>query len=139
MSDRPLRATHHCRHYEYVRAAVDWGPKCASGIDLRSENVGALPCLPNHQGEPCAWREEYTDAERAVWEKWREERHLRMIACMALIPGNSRDKKNKPFWGQSGRFQCPACKSGMVRWVRARINGHVHAACSTPECFEVME
>lgn len=89
--------------------------------------------------EPCAWREEFTEPERTAWEGFRNDRAARMIAIMPLIPGSSRDRKNKPFWGKTGRFQCPACGDGTVRWVRARINGYLAAACSTPDCFEVIE
>lgn len=140
---KPLRATNHCRHYDYERGV---GPRCACAVDLTGPG-DAQKCMPANvtldrsaeQPEPCDWREEYTPEERAAWSDWMEGRKLRMISCMALIPGNSRDRKAKPFWGQSGRFDCPACKTGMVKWTRARINGHVWAACSTPDCFEVME
>lgn len=38
-----------------------------------------------------------------------------------------------------GSFDCPACGTGKVRFGRARTNGHLHAACSTPQCFAVMQ
>ena len=141
MGERPLHASHHCRHYEYVRAEKDWGPKCAAGIDLQCAGANVAPCMPEPASTApvCAWREEHTDAERAAWKAWVDERAGRMIVILAQIPGSSRDKKNKPFWGQSGEFKCLACEGGTVRWSRARVNGHVRAACTTLNCFGVIE
>lgn len=147
MTDRPPHASHHCHHYEYVRAAKDYGPKCAVGIDLQN-GVSVAACMPDAPvsvaaSAQCAWREEHTDEERAAWKAWQAERQFRMFLVLAEIPGSSRDKKNKPFWGQRGEFECPACKaddkSGTVRWARAPSNGHVRAACTTPDCCEFME
>jgi hypothetical protein len=131
---RPLPASHHCRHYSY-----DDGPQCARGVDLSGPGAAA-PCMPDSKvAVACNLREEHTDEERAAWEEWRNERAARMIKVLALIPGSSRDRKNKPFWGQRGEFACPACPDGKVRWVRAPSNGHVHAACTTEGCFGVIE
>lgn len=63
----------------------------------------------------------------------------RSIVIIEQIPGNSSDRKNKPSWGQSGEFDCPACRVGKVRWARARVNGHLHAACSTQGCFGMIQ
>lgn len=141
MTDKPLHANEHCRHYKYVRAAVDWGPQCACGIDLQAPGANTEPCMPDPAttAPACAWREEFTADERAAWKAWRAESTGRMILIMSLIPGSSLDKKKKPFWGKSGEFDCPACKTGKVKWVRAPNNGHVQASCSTPNCFAVIE
>lgn len=144
-SSRPTHANNHCRHYSYRNTGLTGfqsgdhgGPRCAVGIDL-SDPGAALKCMPKPTGDGCDWREEFTDDERAAWKLWREEGIARMIVIMAQMPGSSRDKKNRPEWGKSGSFPCPACAIGMVRWTRARVNGHVMAACSTPDCFEVIE
>jgi hypothetical protein len=136
--DRPLPASHHCRHYSYERGMNYSGPKCAAGIDL-SEAGSTAPCMPDLARPACPWRQEHTEAERAAWEEWRRQRAVRTAIVMAEIPGSSIDKKNKPEWGKSGAFACPACTEGTVRWVRAASNGHLHAACTTPGCFGVME
>lgn len=65
------------------------------------------------------------------------EHMQRMFRILHLIPGSS--EKRDEHWGKSGEFACPECGKGTVRWVRANINGHVHAGCSTPACFAVME
>jgi hypothetical protein len=144
-AEKPRHATFHCRHYSYRNTGLSGfqcgdhgGPTCAAGVDM-AEPGSALKCMPEYSGERCGWREEYTDEERATWRALRDESMARMIIIMAEIPGSSRDKKNKPEWGRSGSLPCPACKAGTVRWSRARVNGHVHAACSTPNCFEVIE
>jgi hypothetical protein len=129
--DRPIPASHHCRHYSY-----DGGPKCARDVDLLS----VAPCMPvSKTAVACNLREEYTDEERLAWAKWRDERAMRMLLVMAEIPGSSRDKKNRPEWGKSGEFACPACKQGKVVWARSRSNGYVRARCTTPDCFGVIE
>jgi hypothetical protein len=131
---RPKPAGHHCRHYEY-----NDGPQCARGIDLSGFGAAQV-CMPDSKVAVCCeMREEHTAEERTAWEAWRNERAGRMILILAQIPGSSRDRKNKPEWGKSGEFACPACEGGKVRWARARSNGHVHAGCSTPDCFGIIE
>jgi hypothetical protein len=149
MYNRPPHATHHCRHYSYVRdvSSIDkQGPHCACGLDLREKPGASQVCMPPNveldrkapPPEPCDWREEYTDAERAAWEAWREESSKRMFSILPLLPGSS-NKKDRASWGTQGTMACPACKVGTIRWVRARVNGHIHAGCSTPHCFAIMQ
>lgn len=132
----PPRANHHCRHYEWDR-----GAKCGAGEDL-SRPGSSLSCMPPDPDNPgraqCPWREEWNDQERAAWKAWVAERRDRMVAVLAMIPGTSRNKCDE--WGKSGVLDtCPACKTGRVQWSRSRSNGHLHAACSTPGCFAVIE
>ena len=133
--DRPLPASKYCRHYDY-----EDGPRCSAGVDM-SAPKSHLPCMPSWQetGVTCDWREEFTPVEREAWERWRVERQARMALIMPMVPGSSIDKINKPEWGNRGEFDCPACNEGKVRWARAVSNGHLHAACTTSGCFEVIE
>lgn len=84
--ERPLRATHHCRHYSYrntglagLRSGDHGGPQCALGIDL-SAPAASKPCMPAGTfpalpgDTQCASREDYTDAERAEWKRYRHRR-----------------------------------------------------------------
>jgi hypothetical protein len=149
---KPLHASKHCRHYSYVRTTNQekQGPRCACGIDLREKPGQSLMCMPPgvidtallSQGraidEPCDWREEFTDDERLAWSAYAAESLARMTVIMPLIPGSA-DKRDRKFWGQTGSFPCPCCDGGTVRWLRARSNGHVHARCSSPDCFAVMQ
>lgn len=140
---RPLHANEHCRHYEYratgfegYRRGDPGGPECGVGVELDGRPV--LKCMPNWKGEPCRFREEFTDAERAEWRAWVASRIERAAEIMAQIPGSSRDRQRK-HWGEQGTFPCPACQTGTVKWLRARNNGHLWAACTTPDCFSVRE
>lgn len=66
--------------------------------------------------------------ERAAWDAWMEEHTTRMVVIMTALPPG----------GDHGRLDCPGCGVGQIRWSRAR-NKHLHAACSTPNCFQVMQ
>jgi hypothetical protein len=133
---RPPPAGEHCRHYEYDRSK---GPTCARGVDL-SNPGSANRCMPSPKvALACQLREEHTPEERAAWQAWRAERQERMFKIIALIPGSSMDKKNRPEWGKGGIFDCPACDGGKVRWARSSFNGHMAAGCTTPMCFQVQE
>lgn len=135
--ERPPHASNHCRHYSYDMTGA--GPTCAWGIDLSAAGAASV-CMPDSNvAFACDAREEYSEEERAAWKAWRDERAARMIVVLAQIPGSSRDKKKRPEWGNSGEFACPACGTGKVRWARARSNGHVHAACTTKDCFGIIE
>lgn len=37
------------------------------------------------------------------------------------------------------RAVCPHCDGGMISAVLAGPKDHIHARCSTPSCFQVME
>lgn len=147
----PLRATHHCRHYNYrnmglagLRSGDPGGPQCALGINL-SAPAASKACMPAgtfpvQDGDTaCASRADYTDAERAEWKAWTDALLERMRLIMPAIPGSSADRKKRAHWGETGEFTCPACGTCTVRWARASSNGHVRAACTTPHCFGVME
>jgi hypothetical protein len=116
------------------------GPRCARGVNL-SAPTSTKSCMPNPPiaGDVCQLRKEYTDAERATWQAWREHRMEAMAKIMVLIPGSSRDRKKRDHWGKTGAFGCPACDWGVVHWGRASVNGHMRAVCTTPGCFSVIE
>lgn len=133
--ERPLHASQHCRHYSYAHDKLHGGPTCALGIDLSAPG-SALRCMPAPK-VPCDKREEYTDAERRAWAAWRDERTARMLRILIMIPGSA--AKRDETWGKSGNFKCPACDGGTVSWARASNNGHVSAACNTPNCFGIIQ
>lgn len=128
MSDpfiKPIRASNHCRHYIYERAArwEDSGPRCAAGIDLGTPGSTGM-CMPEPRGEACASRAEYTDAERAAWRASVDEGMARLgVAVKALphpIPLNT-----------SGAIECPNCggRLSYARWHRG-----AEIACETENC-----
>ena len=59
-------------------------------------------------------------------EKW-EEATRQTLTLMSSIPE-----------GRSGTAPCPKCGS-TVDWSRARLNGHLHVRCRTPNCIVVMQ
>lgn len=126
---KPPIARQHCRHYSYEFGLRGRGPMCAVGCDMSAPGA-ALPCMPagSQRGAICERREEWTDAERAEWRAWSDHHQERMLAVFAVLPEDA-----------SGSFECPACGTGTVRYARARSNGHLHASCSTPQCFAVMQ
>ena len=123
---KPEVARHHCRHYSYGRG-LQGHPQCAVGVDNTGPGA-ARPCMPDPQAH-CPSREEWTAEERTAWEAWMVEHHTRLVVVMSAIP---RD-------GFDGSLPCPGCGVGTVRWSRARSNRHLHAACTTPHCFQVMQ
>ncbi len=126
---KPPIARQHCRHYSYELGLHGRGPMCAVGCDM-SKPVSSLPCMPpdSQRGATCSGREDWTEEERAAWEAWNAHHKERMLIVFAAMPT-----------GRSGTFPCPACGTGTVSYARAPSNGHLHAACSTPHCFAVMQ
>jgi len=113
----------HCRHYAYEGRMI-----CRAGVDIGKVHGNALACLPNPK-RPCDQREEFTaeevEAENVRWKAIFE----RMVLCLAALPG--------AMPGTSGHIDCPACKTGRIDYVFSPGNGHCHARCTTPECFEM--
>ena len=130
MVDRPVRASRHCRHYSYERG-FSGGPHCAKGVDLSAPGSEA-PCMPDPETwrtytGPCPQREDYTDAERAAWKAWTDERMARIPVAIAAL--------GEPIPLRSERtVACPLCDGGTFRASRAG-NGHVWLGCSTPDCL----
>jgi hypothetical protein len=120
---KPLRATHHCRHYSYVRG-LSGGPSCALGVDLSGPGASAK-CWPEPKAS-CDKRENFTDAERAAWKAYTVSRLTMLGEAVAAIPA--------PIpCGTTGECPCPHC-DGELRWSRAS-NGHVWLSCTTTDCI----
>lgn len=45
----------------------------------------------------------------------------------------------KNYFCGSGIMDCPICRTGKLNYSRSSYNGHVRAACSTPECVRWIE
>ncbi len=141
---KPRRATEHCRYYSYQMHNLSGGmpgPTCMQGIVLDSPGA-ALMCMPNPEKlleRACPSRENYTDEEKAAWVIWKKEAFTRMCLVMVEIPSSENKKEDQKYWGKTGSFICPGCNGGAVRWTRAPNNGHIWAACSTPNCFSVIQ
>lgn len=88
-------------------------------LDKGVSRPGALPCP--HLRIPTA-------DEIVAHEQWAVGRREHFIACIQAIPKT----------GDGGQVKCPKCE-GQISWSRARSNKHVHARCSTPYCFSMMQ
>lgn len=130
-----LRATKHCRHYDYDR---EKGPLCAKGVNLELSPVACCMPLPSEETS-CLLREEYTEAERKAWRDYMMARGQDSLMVLAEVPGRFSKREDHLFWGKSGNFDCPACKRGKVHWRRDRSNGHIALACTTEGCVQLIQ
>jgi hypothetical protein len=90
-----------------------------------------LPCL-RAPVTSCPLREEWSDAEIAQQKRDMEKAVSESLVCAAALPWQT------SVAGQSGTVPCPKC-GGTIRWARAPSNGHMRAACDTPDCFAVIQ
>jgi hypothetical protein len=119
---RPLRATHHCRHYSYERGLLG-GPRCAIGQDVSGVILKCLPAA-NAKDHHCVAREEYTDDERAAWEVSCGEGMERLGKAVSALPAAIPMRSG-------GYVDCPNC-DGQIRY--DRWQGGAELACSTEGC-----
>ena len=120
----PPRAQHHCRHYScdlrWLRSS-GVGPQC--GLGVIGDDV--KPCMPDGTG--CVHREEWSDLERQAHRAWSEAYTERCMSLLAAVPE-----------GIEGMFGCPNC--GSEAWYsRSSHNGHIYAACTTPNCSGILQ
>lgn len=126
---RPPRATGHCRHYSYSRAALiaDTGPRCVLGVDLSHPGSSAM-CMPDG-GLPrglCSQREEYTEAEHQAWDAFYRGCIVRLSCAVRALPAAiPLDTK--------GTITCPNCGGHLHygRWHRGAA-----IQCETENCTE---
>lgn len=122
MTERPIRASKHCRHYSYT-PGFNGGPRCARGIVL--EGTGCvLPCLPEPRGKPCLLREEYTDAEREAWKAESVANLERLGKAVSALP------RAIPL-RTSGKIECPNC-GGVLHYARWHRGAEIR--CETKFC-----
>lgn len=128
-------AADYCRHFSFRNSYAVRGPVCAAGIDLAVP--GAMkPCTAEPEGT-CPKREAYTLEEREaiLASEVRSINFRRALQAVSDASGKANDRKT---WGTSGEIPCPNCR-GAIAWSRARLNGHIHARCSTRGCFAVIQ
>ncbi|WOF75332.1 hypothetical protein QMT40_003003 [Parvibaculaceae bacterium PLY_AMNH_Bact1] len=115
-----------CRHYGYENGMV-----CAKGMDIIALYGNVLACCRDPK-KACPAREEYTADELAAAE---EQSAKQMEDLFTVIRAIVAEDKTAP--GDSGSVACPKCGAGNVDYLFSSSNGHLHAVCSTPKCFEV--
>ena len=132
-----------CIHYRGTQTL------CAAGIDVRAHVGGAafgwgcrIPCIKRqfHPGRP---------AEKVPCDKYQEpsaqelEEFKAEIALTTLNINRARAAIVAQTAGMGapwrGVMRCPVCTAGELIYSLCRTNGHIHAACSTPECVRWIE
>lgn len=136
---RPAPRNSWCRHRTPF---TDEHPVCKVGVDYHAFPTpwygpnGMMPCLgetPEARAR-CNQYSGYTAEEIAAAESELSARFARIGAIRKAIIA-----EHDASGSTGGDMPCPACKTGIVSWSRARSNGHVHARCSTDGCASWME
>lgn len=95
----------------------------------------ALPCLPgtifDKQGVTCPL---FCPKTKEEMQKEDDEVATMMTEALNVIALIEQAEKK----GQD-RVPCPRCKTGEIRFVRAGPRRHLHAHCTNPSCFQMME
>lgn len=139
------RSTISCKHY---RAASDHAD-CEAGVryDTFKGTTGGIlawPCFRRGDNpQPCTCPlAVFPTAEEIAAEDAEFEARLHRIglAREAIVEHLGGPWTKKAPFGGSGTIDCPVCKSEKaLSFTRAGYNGHIHAACSTPDCVRWME
>lgn len=137
---RPSPHNSWCRHR---RPFTKVYPVCKVGVDFHQflgprpiATQSEMPCLGEtaRAKARCDQYSGYTSEEIAAAEAEWEDRIARTVTIRKAIMA-----EHESSGSNGGQIPCPACKTGIVSWSRARINGHVHARCSTDGCASWME
>lgn len=128
----------HCRHYGHTLPDRDGlgHPTCAAGLE-NAQDGGWRPCMPMTStlfAGFCSKREEWTPEEIEAERLAQVASMERLAKGLSAIPPPGPNKGR----GTSGEVPCRIC-GGTIRWARARLNGHLHAYCTTPNCFSVIQ
>jgi len=123
---KPVRVSGHCRHYSYEldpRNFATRGPQCARGV-----NLGGLAdtrkCMPDSEGQTCALREEFSEADRAAWQAYRDGCLHRLMKAVGALPSPI------PI-GTASSVECPNCGGDLTY---SRTDRSALIQCSTENC-----
>lgn len=136
------RRTIFCKHFRSMGA----NDTCNAGVEyatFRDLPHGRKPCFCRNGESPPGGCElavfptaEEIAAEDAEHAKIIIESMLARDAIVAHCGGPW--KRGMP--SASGAIDCPICSGiGTLRYSRAGVNGHIHAACATDNCVAWME
>lgn len=124
-----------CKHFTGVQHDA-----CAAGVvydAVRDDSPEhptfklRLPCF--NCDIPCASRVFPTPEEVAAEEaRWAAAMERVATARAAIVTRHGKAR------GLAGDLSCPNCADGTLRYSIAG-NGHIHAACSTPDCCARLE
>jgi hypothetical protein len=122
-----------CRHFTGIQHG-----KCKAGIhydEVRDESARPyrFACL----GEGVVTCRKYSP--KTPDEVEAEEREIQSRFADVLVARQAVVEHAAGRRGVAAELPCPLCKSGTLRYSIARVNGHVHARCSTADCVGWME
>ena len=135
---KPLEKRTHCNagvEYASVETKIEY-TYCNFGDRSVYGAKSAHPCFKRqaHLTHGCPKARYYTLEELAARHA-ESDKSIRLYSLVrAAIISHLNGAK-----GGAGTIDCPACKTGTVRYSRAECNGHVHARCSTEGCVSWME
>lgn len=144
-----------CKHYEGINH-TDESKRCAAGVLMSDVMVarsykyryagdGGTPYTASHSypcftdGDPlgvchCEKREFKTQEEKdAAYAEIMGVFNRTVAVRAAIVAATNGERPAK------GQVACPACEVGTVSYEVAKLNGHIHAACSTTGCVRWME
>jgi hypothetical protein len=136
--NKPQQTQHEtwCRH----RTSFDKAIKvCKAGVNFHTfEAPGEFRLMPCLGETPeaiarCAQYSARTPEELA--EREREAAASMERICAAIIAIREATNGNR---GLSGNIPCPTC-SKPLHYSVARVNGHIHAKCETPQCVSFLQ
>ena len=130
----------HCVHFNGVQHSC-----CEAGVDYHAiHGIGQgcfahLICFNDHESTATCDKQVFPTQEQAEQEmRESDERSQRCMKALSTAHDDAKAKGLKKGAGGTGECPCPICK-GTIRYSVASYNGHMHAACTTPNCVSWME
>lgn len=129
-----------CKHYR----AMHGNATCEAGVaydSLKPINHDLCPCFGPQSAEPplCQLAVYPTAEEIEAEDKHFAELFQRTVTARCAIVEHLGGPWKKGMKSAGGAIECPVCKTGQLKFSRAGINGHIHAACTTNTCVMWME
>lgn len=127
-----------CKHYN----GMGNHPACKAGVNYRELAAGTsmleLPCIGKWKvkiGAKVCDKCVYPTAAEIAAEEAEDRKRFEEVnrAREAIV------ERTKGAIAVRGQMPCPICTTGLLSYSVAGSNGHIHAACSTPECVRWME
>ena len=124
-----------CRH----RTAFDRKkfPVCKAGVDYHQYDgpFDMMPCLGSSPQAiaRCPQFSGWTAEENAARELEYQQAWARITLAIKAIREAAQGDR-----GCVGRTACPSC-NGHLHYSIARVNGHIHARCDTPNCVSFIQ
>lgn len=146
-----------CRHFTGVGSDCKGNPirnydlaECAAHVRYKSVRRDGfeLPCFhegsfgekPRGECDKCSFKSpKELDVEVAEHKAHTTKLMAKLTVVRPAIMAHAKAHGYANGNGVSDFIDCPACKTGRVRYSVSGYNGHVHAHCSTSGCVSWME